>query len=98
VKTGLFGYDSVPELNTKNIGNSINFLSATHKTLSAKWFRSYEILKIDIAVDFCFWTEQRLKGTQHLGLGFVETPEVPNTITVDNSLSFLLVHNMDPNS
>jgi hypothetical protein len=51
---GLFGYDSVPELNTKNLGNSPRFLSVTHMTLSAKRFRSYGILKIDFAVEFYF--------------------------------------------
>jgi SRSO17 transposase len=63
VKTGLFGYNSVRELNTKNMGNSPIFLSVTHTILSAKWFRSYRILKIDFAADFCFWAEQRLNGT-----------------------------------
>jgi hypothetical protein len=29
---GLFGYNSVPELNTKNMGNSLSFLSVTHTT------------------------------------------------------------------
>jgi hypothetical protein len=56
-KTGLFGYNSVTELNTKNLGNSPSFLSVTHMTLSPKWYRSYRILKIDFAADFCFWTE-----------------------------------------
>ncbi len=63
VKTGLFGYISVLELNTKNMGNTPSFLSVTHTILSAKRFRSYRILKIDFAADFCFWTEQRLNGT-----------------------------------
>jgi hypothetical protein len=44
--------DSVLELNTKNMGNSPSFLTITHTTLSAKWFRSYGILTIDIAVEF----------------------------------------------
>jgi hypothetical protein len=57
VKTGLFGYNSVPELNMKNMGNSLRFLSVTHTIISAKWFKSYRILKIDFAADFCFWTE-----------------------------------------
>jgi hypothetical protein len=35
-KTGWFGNDSVLEVNTKNLGNSPNFLSVTHMTLSAK--------------------------------------------------------------
>jgi hypothetical protein len=48
----LFGYNSVRELNTKNMGNSPSFLSITHT-----------ILKTDFAADFCFWTEQRLYGT-----------------------------------
>jgi hypothetical protein len=56
-KTGLFGYNSVTELNTKNLGNSPSFLSVTHMTLSPKWYRSYRILNIDFAADFCFWTE-----------------------------------------
>jgi hypothetical protein len=50
---GLFGYDSVPELNTKNLSNSPNILSVTHLTVSAKWFRSYGISKINFAVEFC---------------------------------------------
>jgi hypothetical protein len=63
VKTGLFGHNSVPELNTKNMGNSPSFLSVTHTTLSTKRSRSYKILKIDFAADSCFWAEQRLNGT-----------------------------------
>jgi hypothetical protein len=54
-------------------------------------------LKIDFAAEFCFWTEQRPNGTELLGLGLTETPEAPNTITVVNSLIFLMVHNMAPN-
>jgi hypothetical protein len=34
-KTGLFGYDSVPELNTKNLGNSPSFVSVTLMAMSA---------------------------------------------------------------
>jgi hypothetical protein len=56
------GYDSVLELNTRNLGNSLNLLTITHTTLSAKRFRSYGILMIDVAAKFCFWTEQRLNG------------------------------------
>jgi hypothetical protein len=63
VKKGLFGYNSVQELKTKNMGNSPSFLSVTHTILSTKRFRSYRILKIDFAADFCFWAEQRLNGT-----------------------------------
>jgi hypothetical protein len=63
VKMGLFSYNSIPELNTKNMGNSPSFLSITHTILSAKRFRSYRILKIDFATDFCFWVEQRLNKT-----------------------------------
>jgi hypothetical protein len=97
VKTKLFDYNSVWELNTKNMENSPRFLSVTHTILSAKWFRSCRILKIDFAADFCFWTEQRLNGTQLSGLGLTETSKVPNTIMVGNSLIFLMVHNMAPN-
>jgi hypothetical protein len=94
---GLFSHNSDPELNTKNMGNSPRFLSVTHTILSIKWFRSYRILKINFAADFCFRTEQRLIGTQLLGLGLAETLKVPNTIMVENSLSLLMVHTMAPN-
>jgi hypothetical protein len=40
---GLFPMDSVPELSTKNLGNSPRFLSVTHMALFTKWFRSYGI-------------------------------------------------------
>jgi hypothetical protein len=66
-------------------------------TLSDKRFRSYGVLKIDFAVEFCFWTEQRLNRTHILVVGLAETPEVPNTIMVGHSLSFLIVHNTAPN-
>jgi hypothetical protein len=59
-KMGLFSYNSVPELNIKNMGNSPIFQSVTHTILSSKQFRSYRISKIDFAADFCFWVEQRL--------------------------------------
>jgi SRSO17 transposase len=62
-KTGWFRMDSVLELTTKNLRNSLNFLTITHTTLSAKQFRSYGILMIDVATEFCFWTEQRLNGS-----------------------------------
>jgi hypothetical protein len=57
MKIELFPMDSVLELNTKNVGNSSRFLTITHMTMSAKWFRSYRILMIDVAAEFCFWTE-----------------------------------------
>jgi hypothetical protein len=53
----LFPKDFVPELNTKNLGNSPSFLTISHMTLSAKRFRCYRILTIDVAAEFCFWTE-----------------------------------------
>jgi hypothetical protein len=93
---GWFGYDSIPELNTKNLVNSPRFLSVTHMTLSTKRFGSYRILKIDFAAEFCCCTEQRLNGTQLLGFRLTETLKVPNTITVDNSLSFPTAHNTAP--
>jgi hypothetical protein len=95
---GRFRYDSVPELNNKNLGNSPKFLSVTHTTLSTKRFRSYGILKIDFTAEFCFWTEQRLNGTQLLGLRLAVTPKILNTITVGNSVMFPMVHNTAPNS
>jgi hypothetical protein len=45
--------DSVLEMNNKNLVNSPCFLANTHMTLSAEWFRSYGILMIDIAAEFC---------------------------------------------
>jgi hypothetical protein len=41
---GLFQSDFVPEMNTKNLRNSPNFLTVTHTTRSAKWFRCYGII------------------------------------------------------
>jgi hypothetical protein len=52
--------------------------------------------KIDFTTEFCFWTEQWLNKTQFLGLGLAETPEVRNTITVENCLRFPMVHNTAP--
>jgi hypothetical protein len=97
VKTRLFCFNSVPEMNTKNMDNSPSFLSVTHTILSAKRFRCYWISKIDFAADFCFWTEQRLILTQLLGLGLAETQKVPNTIMVGKSLIFPMVYNMASN-
>jgi hypothetical protein len=95
---GLYGYNPVSELNTKNMDNSPSFLSITHTILSTKRFRCYRILKIDFTVDFCFWTELPLNGTQLLGLGLAKTLEVLNIIMVGNSLRFMMVHNMAPNA
>jgi hypothetical protein len=82
----------VPELNTKNLGNSTSFLTITYTTLSAKRFRKYGILTIHVAAVFYFWTEQRRNGSSIFGLGLGETPEVPNTVLEGNSLIFLMVH------
>jgi hypothetical protein len=92
MKTELFPKDSVLELNTKNLDNSPVFLTITFMTLSPKWFRCYRILIINVAAEFCFWTEQRQKGSSISSLGFIKTPDVPNTVSVGNSLSFLMVH------
>jgi hypothetical protein len=92
-----FRPDSVLELNTKRLGNSLSFLSVTQMSMSDKRFRCYGILKIDFAAEFCFWTEQQLNGIQLLGLGLAKTPEVPNTIMVGNSLRFLMLHNTASN-
>jgi hypothetical protein len=86
----------VPELNTKNLGNSPSFLSVTHMTLFAKRFGSYGISKINFAAEFYSWIEQRLNGTQLLGLGLAETLDVLNTVTVGNSPIFPMVHNTAP--
>jgi hypothetical protein len=57
----LFPREFVPELNTKNMGNSPSFLTITHTTLPAKWFRSYGISTIDVADEFC--SSQNSGGT-----------------------------------
>jgi hypothetical protein len=62
VEMELFLKDSVAELNTKKLGNSPSFLTITQTTLFAKLFRSYGILMIDVAAEFCFWAEQRQNG------------------------------------
>jgi hypothetical protein len=72
-------YETVPEPNTKNLGNSPRFPSHTHTTLSAKWFENYRILTINVAAEFRLWKEQWQDGSYLLGLGLAETPEVPNT-------------------
>jgi hypothetical protein len=56
-KMELFLKDSVPDLATKKLGNSHSFLTITQMTLSAKRFRRYKILTIDIADEFYFWIE-----------------------------------------
>jgi hypothetical protein len=78
-------------LNTKNLGNSTSFLTITHTTLSAKQFRRYGILTIDVAAVFCFWTEQWRNGSSISRLGLAETPEVLNTVSEGNSLNFPMV-------
>jgi hypothetical protein len=84
--------DFVPELNTKNLGNSTSILTITHMTMSAKRFISYGILTIDVAAEFCSWTEQRQNGSSISSLGLAETPEVPNTVSENNSLRFRRFH------
>jgi uncharacterized membrane protein (Fun14 family) len=87
----LFLEEFVLELNTKNMGKSTSFLTITHMTLSAKWFRKYGILTIDVAAVFCFWTEQRQNGSSISRHGLAETPEVPNIVSEGKSLNFLMV-------
>jgi hypothetical protein len=84
--------DFVLELNTKSLDNSTSFLTITHMTLSAKQFISYGILTIDVAAEFYSWTEQRQNRSSISSLRLTETPEVLNTISEDNSLSFPMVH------
>jgi hypothetical protein len=93
----LFLKDFVPELNTKNLGNSLSFLTITHTTLSARRFRCYEILTIDVAAEFCIQIGQWHNGSSISSIGLAETPEVPNTNSKDNSLSFPMVHYTAPN-
>jgi hypothetical protein len=92
VKIELLLKDFVSELNTKNLGNSPIFLTITHTTLSARRCRSCGILTIDVAAEFCTWIEQWHNTSSISSLGLAETLEVPNTISEDNSLRFLMVH------
>jgi hypothetical protein len=80
------------ELNTKNLGNSTRFLTITHMTLSAKRFRKYRILTIDVAAVLCSRTEQWRNGSSISRLGLAETLEVLNNVSECNSLSFPMVH------
>jgi hypothetical protein len=93
----LFPWEFVPELNTKILGTSPIFLTITHTTLATKRFRRYGNLTINIAAEFCSWTEQRRNGSSLFHLGLAKTPEVLHTILDDNSLSLPMVHQMAPN-
>jgi hypothetical protein len=93
----LFPKDFVPELNTKNLGNSPNILTMTHMTLSTKQFRNYGILMIYVTTEFCFWNEQRRNGSSISSLRLAETLEVLHNILEDNSLSFSMVYQTAPN-
>jgi hypothetical protein len=84
----MFAREFVLELNTKTLGNSPSFLTTTHMTLSAKRFRNYGISMIDVAAEFCFWTDQRRNGSSILHLRLAKTPEVPNTISDETLSSF----------
>jgi hypothetical protein len=55
----------VPELNTKNLGNSASFLTTMQTTSSAKRFRENGILTINVAAEFCPWTEQPQMDLQY---------------------------------
>jgi hypothetical protein len=84
--------DFVLESNTKNLGNSTIFLTITHMTMSSRRFISYGVLMIDVAAEFCSWTEQRQNGSSISSLGLAKTPGVPNTALEGNSLSFPMIH------
>jgi hypothetical protein len=47
---------------------------------------------INVAAEFCFWTEQRQNGSSVSSLGLAETPEVPNIVSKYNSLILPMVH------
>jgi hypothetical protein len=61
----LFLKELVPELDTKNLGNSASFLSTMQTTPSAKRFRENGILMINVATEFCPWTEQPQTDLQY---------------------------------
>jgi hypothetical protein len=93
----MFPREFVLELSTKNMGNSPSFLTITHTILSTKRYRCYGISMIDVGAEFCFGTEQWPNGSSLFCLGLTETPEALNTVSDENSLSFLMVHQMAPN-
>jgi hypothetical protein len=68
----MFRKEFVPELNTKNLGNSTSFVTITHTTMPAKWFRKYGILTTNVAAVFYFWTKQWRNGSSISRLGLVE--------------------------
>jgi hypothetical protein len=53
---------------------------------------SYGILRTHLAAEFSSWTDQRQNGHSISGDGLAETPEVPNTVSDDNTLNFLMVN------
>jgi hypothetical protein len=55
-------------------------------------FERYKILSIDDTAEIYAGQNSSWKETQLLGLRLSETPEVLNTITVANSLSFPIVY------
>jgi hypothetical protein len=60
----LFPKEFIPELNTKNLGNSASFLTTKQTTPPAKRFRENGILTIDVAAEFCPWIEQQQADLQ----------------------------------
>jgi hypothetical protein len=62
-KTEQFCCETVLEPTTKKLGNSPNFLTHTHTTLSAKQFGNYKSLTINVAAEFWLWTGQRQDGS-----------------------------------
>jgi hypothetical protein len=64
----LFLKEFVPELNTKNLGNYASFLTTMQMTPSAKRFRENGILTINVAAEFCPWTEQPQTDLQYSAL------------------------------
>jgi hypothetical protein len=84
----LFQKDFVPELNTKNLGNSPRFLTITHTTLSVERFRSYRILKSSFSASQILDSPDILVLDQVFGPQRGETCWGLNTKTGGNQLSF----------
>jgi hypothetical protein len=74
--------------------NSSIFPLDTHIVPFDKRFQKYRILSIDDTAEICAGQNSNWKETQLLSPRLTETPEVPKTITVVNSLNFSMVHNM----
>jgi hypothetical protein len=91
-------HETVPELNTKKLGNSRSFLTITHTTLFANQFMSYRIFNDRRCCRIPLLDRTAAKQISTFRLRFAENLEVLNTELVGNSLSFPMIHQTAPKS